>query len=69
MNSNSGDSDKPAGTAGGETKLNPGDEGAPGTAGAGENVCPECQGKGRIGQQVCKNCGGTGVVIEGVGGG
>lgn len=69
MNSNSPGSQKPPGTSAGETKLNPGDESAPGTPGAGENVCPECQGKGRIGQQVCKNCGGTGVVIEGVGGG
>ena len=29
-------------------RLNPGDEAAPGTPGTGEDICPECHGKGRI---------------------
>lgn len=49
-------------------KLNPGDEASPGTPGAGENVCPECKGSGRIGVAACPNCGGTGKIIEGIGG-
>jgi hypothetical protein len=49
-------------------KLNPGDQAAPGTPGAGENVCPECKGSGRIGAAACANCGGTGVVIVEIGG-
>ena len=49
--------------------LNPGDEAAPGTPGAGENVCPHCKGAGRHGEQTCPVCGGTGKVIEGIGGG
>jgi RecJ-like exonuclease len=51
-----------------DPKLNPGDEGAPGTPGTGENVCPDCRGTGRIEAQACQTCGGTGKVIEGVGG-
>lgn len=47
----------------------PGDDAAPGTAGTGENVCPECNGSGRIGQRSCPTCDGTGKVVEGIGGG
>ncbi|WP_243368782.1 hypothetical protein [Microvirga solisilvae] len=54
--------------ASGDTKLNPGDEAKPGTPGAGENICPECKGSGRIGVTPCANCGGTGKIIEGIGG-
>ncbi|HEX2509634.1 MAG TPA: hypothetical protein VHK66_03870 [Microvirga sp.] len=49
-----------------DPKLNPGDQGKPGT---GENICPDCGGSGKIGAQPCRTCGGTGKVIEGVGGG
>lgn len=49
-------------------KLNPGDQAEPDTPGAGENVCPECKGSGRIGAQTCPTCGGTGTIIEGIGG-
>ena len=52
-----------------QAKVNPGDQAAPGTPGAGENVCPDCKGGGRIGNSPCKTCGGTGKVIEGIGGG
>jgi hypothetical protein len=46
----------------------PGDDAAAGTLGTGENVCPECNGGGRIGRDPCPNCAGTGKVIEGMGG-
>ncbi|MGP9818944.1 hypothetical protein ACTZWW_02920 [Salinarimonas sp. NSM] len=49
--------------------ISPGDEAAPGTTGAGENVCPDCRGSGRLENRPCPTCGGTGVVEEGIGGG
>jgi hypothetical protein len=49
-------------------KLNPGDDAWPGTPGAGENVCPDCGGSGRLESRACPTCGGTGKVIEGIGG-
>jgi len=49
-------------------KLNPGDQGDAGTPGVGENICPECKGKGRIGVTSCPTCGGTGKIMEGIGG-
>jgi len=52
-----------------QPKLEPGDEAEPGTAGTGENLCPECQGSGLVANAPCRNCGGTGIVIEGIGGG
>jgi DnaJ-class molecular chaperone len=48
--------------------TNPGDDAAPGTPGSGEDVCPVCNGAGRIDGGECANCGGTGKVIEGIGG-
>ena len=53
----------------GQPRVNPGDEAAPGTPGAGENVCPDCKGSGRLSNAPCKTCGGTGKVMEGIGGG
>jgi RecJ-like exonuclease len=50
-------------------KLNPGDDARPGTPGAGENICPDCGGSGRLESRACPTCGGTGKVIEGIGGG
>ena len=47
----------------------PGDEAPPATPGAGENLCPDCHGTGRIGDKPCPACGGTGKIIEGIGGG
>ena len=49
--------------------VNPGDEAAPGTPGAAENVCPDCKGSGQLNNAPCKTCGGTGKVIEGLAGG
>ena len=51
------------------TNLNPGDEAAPGTPGAGENICPVCAGSGKVDGKDCTECDGTGKVIEGIGGG
>jgi RecJ-like exonuclease len=48
--------------------LRPGDEAARGTPGTGEDVCPECHGKGRIGRSRCPTCSGTGTIIRGIGG-
>lgn len=53
----------------GAPKLNPGDEARPGTIGTGEDVCPDCNGKGKIDGAICTNCGGTGKITRGVGGG
>ena len=52
-----------------QPRVNPGDQAAPGTPGAGENVCPDCKGSGRLSNAPCKTCGGTGKVIEGISGG
>jgi hypothetical protein len=40
------------------TKLNPGDEAARGTPGTGEDICPQCDGSGRIDSGPCPNCSG-----------
>jgi DnaJ-class molecular chaperone len=47
-------------------KLNPGDEAVRGTAGTGEDVCPECNGSGRVDKAPCPNCGGRGTIVRGV---
>jgi hypothetical protein len=44
--------------------VNADEEAPPGTAGAGEHVCPECGGSGRIGRKRCNTCGGTGRTID-----
>lgn len=50
--------------------LKPGDEAAPGTPGAGEDVCPVCGGRGKDDAgQTCGECQGTGKVTSGIGGG
>jgi RecJ-like exonuclease len=49
--------------------LSPGDEGPAGAAGTGENLCPDCNGSGRVEAGQCPTCDGTGKVIEGIGGG
>jgi hypothetical protein len=53
-----------------EPPLNPGDEAAPGTPGAGEDICEACGGKGTLASgAACPQCGGTGRVMRGIGGG
>jgi hypothetical protein len=49
-------------------RLKPGDEAAPGTPGTGEDICPQCHGKGRIDTSAWPRCGGTGRIVEGIGG-
>ncbi|WP_120994532.1 hypothetical protein [Stutzerimonas urumqiensis] len=48
--------------------MNPGDEAPAGTPGTGENICPACNGTGRLNGEPCEHCGGSGRVIEGIGG-
>ncbi|MCA1248045.1 hypothetical protein [Massilia sp. MS-15] len=52
-----------------EPELNPGDEAQPGTPGAGEDVCEDCAGSGKVDGKPCPNCGGSGKVMRGIGGG
>jgi hypothetical protein len=47
----------------------PGDDAPPGTPGTGDDVCPTCQGSGRVDAKPCGTCGGSGIVNKGVGGG
>ena len=49
--------------------LKPGDEAAPGTVGAGEDVCPVCHGERFVEGRPCPNCEATGVIERGIGGG
>lgn len=50
--------------------LNPCDDAAPGTPGAGEDICDACAGSGTLADgKSCPQCGGTGRVMEGIGGG
>jgi DnaJ-class molecular chaperone len=46
---------------------NPGDEVPPGTDQSAENVCPDCNGSGKLSGAECPACGGTGKVITLVG--
>jgi DnaJ-class molecular chaperone len=46
----------------------PDDERVSETPGAGENLCPDCSGSGRLEGAECPTCAGTGKVIEEVGG-
>jgi RecJ-like exonuclease len=49
--------------------MNPGDEAKPGTPGTGEDICPECNGKGKTARgEACRHCGGTGKIVRGIGG-
>ncbi len=52
----------------GSGQLNPGDEAAPGTPGAGEAICGVCNGSGKVDGRSCQSCGGTGKVVQGIGG-
>ena len=52
-----------------DRKLSPGDQAVAGTPGTGENVCPDCNGSGRVHGRICVTCEGSGKIIEGIGGG
>ena len=49
-------------------RTNPGDEAPPGTPGTGEDVCPECNGTGKVQSGECPACGGTGKIVRAIGG-
>ncbi|MDR5775355.1 hypothetical protein P9250_13300 [Caballeronia sp. LP006] len=49
--------------------LSPGDEAEPGVPGTGEDLCPACNGSGKLDGEKCDTCGGTGKVTQGIGGG
>ena len=44
--------------------VNTGAEAPPGRPGAGEHICPACDGTGRVGRKRCKDCGGTGRIVD-----
>jgi hypothetical protein len=47
----------------------PGDEAPAGTPGTGEDICPECNGRGKDARgNVCGYCEGTGRIVRGIGG-
>jgi DnaJ-class molecular chaperone len=48
--------------------MRPGDEGQPGDAPVGEDLCPDCSGSGKVDDGTCSTCRGTGRIEEGVGG-
>jgi hypothetical protein len=51
------------------SRLRPGDEAPAGTPGTGEDICPECNGRGKDAQgKLCGNCEGTGRITRGIGG-
>ena len=49
--------------------MNPGDDAPDGAPGTGENLCPRCNGSGRVADGPCPDCDGTGKVTSGIGGG
>jgi RecJ-like exonuclease len=49
--------------------LRPGDEAPVDEPSSGENLCPECDGTGKLDGDTCPNCLGTGKVNEAIGGG
>jgi RecJ-like exonuclease len=55
--------------AGNDEPVAPGDEAPEDAESAGEDLCPECAGSGRIDGRTCPSCEGTGKVIRGIGGG
>jgi DnaJ-class molecular chaperone len=50
----------------GSEMMAPGDEAPPGTPGTGEDVCPNCGGRGRLNGQECNTCLGRGRVIKAI---
>jgi DnaJ-class molecular chaperone len=46
-----------------------GDEIPSGTPGSGDDVCPRCNGSGKMEGQECEFCSGTGIITRAIGGG
>ena len=53
----------------GHPDLAPGDAASPDTPNAGEDLCPDCSGSGKMDGGECPTCQGSGTLVEGVGGG
>ena len=51
----------------GAPERNPGDETRPGSKQSGDQICPACDGSGRVDRAACPDCGGTGRVAVIVG--
>ncbi len=49
--------------------MKPGDEVPEGTPGTGDDVCPDCNGKGMLAGKACAACAGTGTITRAIGGG
>lgn len=49
--------------------MAPGDEAPPREESAGADVCPDCNGSGKVDGKECPACEGTGNVMRGLGGG
>jgi hypothetical protein len=52
-----------------EPDMAPGDEAPPSSDAAAPDLCPECNGSGRVDGKECPACEGTGNVMRGIGGG
>lgn len=52
-----------------DDQMAPGDEAPPGERAVGEQVCPDCEGTGRVDGSPCETCDGTGRIHEAIGGG
>ena len=49
--------------------MRPGDEAPAGTPGTGEDLCPQCNGRGKDARgEACPECSGTGRIVRGIGG-
>ena len=48
-------------------RRNPGDEARPGSKQSAEQICPACDGSGRLEDRPCPDCGGTGRITAIVG--
>jgi RecJ-like exonuclease len=57
------------GEAPGRPDLAPGDEVPADLESAADNICPECEGSGRLEGERCPHCEGRGRVVEAIGGG
>jgi hypothetical protein len=57
---------KPVGRQQGDRLMAPGDEAPPGTPGTGEDLCPDCSGRGRLDGQECGACLGRGRVVKAI---
>ena len=57
---------QPVGRQQGDRRMAPGDEAPPGTPGTGEDLCPDCSGRGRLDDEECATCLGRGRVVKAI---